>query len=107
MIVRTSQYNPHQNYLTTWQNRLEQYKSEFIEREKIIKERIEDQNQNLVIEAANTEDPWKLIITSIFEICTMIRDSYIIAGRGETIKAFIQYMETYPTPGLTDVWFVQ
>lgn len=103
--VRTSQYTTHQKYLSVWNNRLEQYKNEFIARDKIIQERVKGGALDILM--VNSENPWETFINYVFELSGMIKDAYIIAGRGETIKAFIQHMKTHPSPGLTNVWFMQ
>lgn len=99
--VRTSQ----QNFLTTWNNRLDQYRNEFNERYAIIQSKADDDTFNAELIASDT--PWEFIVNRVLELSVMVREAYTVAGQGETIKAFIQHMETHPTPGLTDVWFTQ
>ncbi|MCL5062960.1 MAG: hypothetical protein M0Z70_08045 [Nitrospiraceae bacterium] len=94
----------HQNYLSTWCERLERYRSEFIQKDKIIRAKDEQFGQ---IELAKVSDPWSVLISHVLESSIMIREAFTIAGRGEMIKAFIIFMETNPTPGLADVWFLR
>lgn len=92
----------HQGFVGAWESRLEKYRSDFTKKDAEIRGKA---GRIIDAEVAASADPWKMVVPRVFELSLMIRDAFTIAGRGEAIKAFIQHMQTGPTPGLTDVWF--
>lgn len=94
----------HQSFLATWNAQLEKYRADFIAKDVVI--RAEDA-KGFSPELRNVADPWRVLVSRTFELSMMIREEFTIAGRGEMIKAFIIHMQTNPTPGLSDVWFLR
>lgn len=91
-------------YLTTWAQRLEQYRAQFVEKDKEIRAKA---SQPVFAGLAQDPNPWPQLVSRVSELCLEIREAFVIAGRGEALKAFLIHIQTDPTPGLTDVWFVQ
>ncbi len=92
----------HQNFTSLWEQRLEQYKAEFITQDKVIRER---DGKGFGVDLAKVPDPWKIIMEYSADMSTLIRQAYTTAGKGETIKAFIIHIQKRPSAGMTDVWF--
>lgn len=90
-------------YLATWNQRLEDYRRQFVEKDKQIRAKESVAAANL----GSEPDPWSKLVSRVFELSIDVRDAYEIAGRGEAIKAFIAHMQSDPTPGLSDVWFLR
>lgn len=95
----------HESFLSTWAAQLEQYRAQFVERDAKIRAQAATVLDPDAIRRA--DDPWRTAVSRVFELSIMIRAQFEIAGRGESIKAFIAHMQSYPTPGLTDIWFLR
>ena len=91
-------------YVTAWANRLEQYKAQFIEKDKAIRAKVA---QPMFYGSAQDPNPWPRFVSRVSEVCLDARDAFVIAGRGEALKAFLAHIQADPTPGLTDVWFIE
>ena len=91
-------------YVTAWINRLEQYRAQFVEKDKEIRAKASEQ---VFIGLAQDPNPWPRIVSRVSELAVEVREAFVIAGRGEALKAFLIHIQTNPIPGLTDVWFVQ
>ena len=101
-------------YLETWSQQLEKYRSDFIVKSAKIREQVQrhvEQNKALAVKLSKKEiDPdaaWKLYFPRIFESAVLVRDAYNIAGRGELIKAYMIHMQMNPSAGLSDIWFMK
>ena len=93
----------HSSYLVTWSQRLDEYRRQFIEKDTQIRAKESVAAANL----ASDPDPWGRLVSRVFELSIDVREAYEIAGRGEAIKAFLAHMQSNPTPGLSDVWFLR
>lgn len=91
----------HQNYLKTWNDRLETYRERYVELDTQIR-----QGSERVVEAMGASDiVWTNFAPDFADLGVQIRDAYKIAGRGEALKRFLSHVESRPTPGLSEVWF--
>lgn len=102
--VQNNVNTSHQNYIQTWNSRLEHYRDEFVRLSDKI--RTAD-NEGYGVETTGIADPWESLAAKVFALTDKVREAYTVAGRGETIKAFIEHMNGNQQPGLTDVWFRQ
>jgi len=91
-------------YLITWSLRLDQYRAQFVEKDAGIRAKA---SQSVFAGLAQDSNPWPRIVSRVSELGLDIREAFVIAGRGEALKAFLTHIQMNPTPGLTDVWFVQ
>lgn len=94
----------HQQHYAAWVNRLEQYRADFVRKDEQIRAKDADP-QTWAIPAGG--DQWQHLISKVFSLSAQVRDAFVIAGRGETVKAFAIHMENKPSPGLADNWFTQ
>ena len=93
-----------QRYMGVWNNQLDYYRNQFVQKSEMI--RAEDKNWAKT-NPVGKEDYWNQLVSKVFEISLQVRDAFEVAGRGEAMKAFLAHMQTSPTPGLSDVWFLQ
>ena len=82
----------HQNYLKTWNDRLEGYREQYVQLDTQIRQG--DKRIGEVIGAS--EIAWTNFASDFADLGVQIRDAYKIAGRGETLKRFLTHMESRP-----------
>ena len=66
----------HNKYLVTWNQRLEEYRHQFVEKDKQIRAKQS-------VAAANLEsapDPWATLVSRVFQLSIDIRDAYECSG---------------------------
>ena len=100
----------HKKYLKAWEKQLEQYKTEYVQQEQVLRASGSRAfADHFAASAATTSetDYWAGVGRISFQYAVAIQELRVIAGRGETIKAFIAHMKEKPTAGLSDVWFQQ
>lgn len=94
----------HDRYLASWSDRLDQYRVEFTKRDNFIRER----SSNFLTELNKSPAPtWQHVAAYAIKTSTDIHEAFVIAGRGEMIKAYMEHIKTQPSPGLSDIWFQQ
>ena len=91
----------HQNYLKTWDDRLESYREQYVQYDI----RIRQDSERVVEAMAASNIAWTNFAPDFADLGVQIRDAYKTVGRGETMKRFLAHMESRPTPGLSEVWF--
>lgn len=100
----TGQASVNKKYTTAWSAQLEKYRADFGSKDSVIRAEVA---KGFGPDLTNASDPWQVVVSRVFELSSMIRDCFTIAGRMEVLKAFIAHMESNPTPGLSDIWFQQ
>jgi hypothetical protein len=93
-----------QDFLATWEAQLDKYRSDFSAKDAILREKSAEPIQ---ADLASSADPWNMLVGRVSELSAMITEEYVIAGRGQMIKEFIKHMETHPSAGISDVWFLR
>lgn len=101
----TLEFSTRDKHLFAWEAQLEKYRADFVEKDKAIREESKEGLGTGLMEVSDTSKRWQRFVSRVFELSVMVRDAYKIAGRGETIKAFIIHMQSNPTPGLSESWF--
>ena len=91
-------------FLRTWEAALDKYREDFSAKDLAIREK---SRAPIQAELAASTDPWATLVTKVSELSGMVREEFTIAGRGEMMKAFIKHMETRPSAGLSDIWFLR
>jgi len=89
-------------YLEIWNSRLDGYRQQYVSLDAEIRKEA-DQFANGIQQTAGMQ--WPDLVRPTLDLAARIRELHRIAGRGETLSRFIAHMQTYPTPGLTEVWF--
>lgn len=91
----------HQNYLKTWNDRLEGYREQYVQ----LDTQIRQGNERIGEAIDASEIAWTNFAPDFADLGVQIRNAYKIASRGETLKRFLTHIESRPTPGLSEVWF--
>jgi hypothetical protein len=89
-------------YLEVWNARLATYEQQFTAADADIRKDV--QNLAAAIDAGRIK-AWPELVQPVTAITAKVREAFVTAGRGDTLKQFIVHMQTDTTPGLTEVWF--
>jgi hypothetical protein len=91
-----------ERYASVWNARLDGYRQEFVRQDQEIRRKDKAAGEAL---GRLADLRWSDFISPVMDTAADVRETFKIAGRGETLKRFIAHMQTMPTPGLTDIWF--
>ena len=93
---------PLRGHVATWESRIQQYQAHY---EEFVSRFGQEVEKVTGLMSASYGRPWTDFAPQIVDIGLILRQAAVVASRRDTLRRFLDHVESRPTPGLTDVWF--
>jgi hypothetical protein len=95
----------HNKFIATWESQLENYRLDFTAKDKIFQEQLKkeiDYFKTNKDKITNQKGYW---IEVYLSHSAETREQYKLAGRGQILSAFMEFMRQQPSPDRANAWF--